>query len=67
MLRSLRFFNRISLGRYFMPGKATKQQKPEDMLLRVIRVAEILAKGLDQKSGTGHMDIRDVRIQKTQM
>ncbi|MCA0454938.1 MAG: hypothetical protein LCI00_13270 [Chloroflexi bacterium] len=27
-----------------MPSKVTKPQKPEDMLLRVIRVAEILAK-----------------------
>jgi hypothetical protein len=27
-----------------MPSKVTKPQKPEDMLLRVIRVAEILVK-----------------------
>lgn len=28
-----------------MAAKAAKKQKPEDMLIRVIRVAEILAKG----------------------
>ena len=28
-----------------MAAKASKKQKPEDMLIRVIRVAEILAKG----------------------
>ena len=28
-----------------MPAKASKKRKPEDMLIRVIRVAEILAKG----------------------
>jgi hypothetical protein len=27
-----------------MPSKVTKSQKPEDMLIRVIRVAEILVK-----------------------
>jgi hypothetical protein len=31
-----------------MPSKATKPQKPEDMLLRVIRVAEILVKSQDK-------------------
>jgi hypothetical protein len=31
-----------------MSSKATKPQKPEDMLLRVIRVAEILVKGQDK-------------------
>jgi len=30
-----------------MPSKATKPQKPEEMLLRLIRVAEILVKGQD--------------------
>ena len=31
-----------------MPSKVTKPQKPEDMLLRVIRVAEILVKTQDK-------------------
>jgi len=28
-----------------MPSKSTKNSRPEDMLIRVIRVAEILVKG----------------------
>lgn len=31
-----------------MPSKVTKPPKPEDMLLRVIRVAEILVKSQDK-------------------
>ena len=31
-----------------MPSKVTKPQKPEEMLLRVIRVAEILVKSQDK-------------------
>jgi hypothetical protein len=33
-----------------MPSKVTKSQKPEDMLIRVIRVAEILVKTQDKAS-----------------
>ena len=32
---------------------ATKSNKPEDMLLRVIRVAELLAKGADTTAEEG--------------
>ena len=54
----------------------SKPQKPEDMLLRVIRVAEILVKGqddtaqasscADQKSGKIQMDASAGCVQKTQ-
>jgi hypothetical protein len=33
-----------------MPSKSKKAQKPEDMLIRLIRVAEILAKGQNQST-----------------
>lgn len=58
-----------------MPPKSTKKQKPEDMLIRIIRVAEILAKGKggpspvsigDVKSIESHSEARVVRVQKTQ-
>lgn len=34
-----------------MRSKASEKHKPEDMLLRVIRVAEILVKGQDDGQG----------------
>lgn len=58
-----------------MPPKSTKKQKPEDMLIRIIRVAEILAKGNgepspvsigDVKSSESHSEGRVIRVQKTQ-
>ena len=59
-----------------MPVKATRKQKPEDMLLRVIRVAEILVKGQDETPGGSTIvdrkpamvqtDASAVRVQKTQ-
>ena len=58
-----------------MPSKSTKNPRPEDMLIRVIRVAEILVKGQNQPvevSTTGTESttvcIRDsaIQVQKTQ-
>lgn len=58
-----------------MPPKSTKKQKPEDMLIRVIRVAEILAKGDSEPSPVSIGDVKSievrsegrvVRVQKTQ-
>jgi hypothetical protein len=55
-----------------MPAKSKKAQKPEDMLIRVIRVAEILAKGQSQplssttqSTDTG-IDVSVIPAQKTQ-
>lgn len=56
-----------------MPSKATKPQKPEDMLLRVIRVAEILVKSQDKtaedpsaKPPSSQTVATAIRVQKTQ-
>jgi hypothetical protein len=55
-----------------MPSKATKPPKPEAMLLRVIRVAEILVKTQDKtseeviKQQIDHTKIRHIQGQKTQ-
>ncbi len=56
-----------------MPSKATKPQKPADMLLRVIRVAEILVKSQDKtaeevaaKSPSNQAAVSTIRMQKTQ-
>jgi len=58
-----------------MPPKSTKTPKPEDLLIRVIRVAEILAKGQSQssqlstteaKSSDAGIDVDAIRVQKTQ-
>ena len=58
-----------------MPPKPTKTPKPEDMLIRVIRVAEILAKGQSQSSqlstteakpSEACIDMDAIRGQKTQ-
>ena len=58
-----------------MRPKSTKKQKPEDMLIRVIRVAEILAKVQSQssqlltteaKSSDSCIDVDAIRVQKTQ-
>ncbi len=59
-----------------MRPNSTKKQKPEDMLLRVIRVAEILVKGQDEATGHPsdvdrkpahiHVDTSTVHVQKTQ-
>lgn len=47
-----------------MSSKLTKKQKPEDMLIRVIRVAEILAKVQNQptQSSTTEANSNDVGI-----
>ena len=59
-----------------MSPKSAKKPKPEDMLLRVIRVAEILSKGHGKTSEktpsdeldpqTSRADTSAIRIQKTQ-
>lgn len=58
-----------------MSAESSKKQKPEDMLIRVMRVAEILAKGYpvssrpavhDGKPMDSRRDDRAVRAQKTQ-
>jgi len=56
-----------------MPSKVTKPQKPEDMLLRVIRVAEILVKSQRQsaeeaavKPLSNQTTATAIRVQKTQ-
>jgi hypothetical protein len=56
-----------------MPARITKKQEPEDMLRRVIRVAEILVKGQDNKSEETTMKpqpdpsaVNVIRVQKTQ-
>lgn len=56
-----------------MPSKVTKPQKPEDMLLRVIRVAEILVKSQRQsveeaavKPQFNQTAATAIRVQKTQ-
>jgi hypothetical protein len=56
-----------------MPSKATKPQKPEDMLLRVIRVAEILVKSQNKtaeetavKTPSNQTTATAIRVQKTQ-
>ncbi len=58
-----------------MSAESAKKPKPEDMLIRVMRVAEILAKGYpaspqpavhDGKSIDSRRDERAVRVQKTQ-
>ncbi len=56
-----------------MPSKVTKPQKPEDMLLRVIRVAEILVKSQRQaaeeaavKPLSNQTAATAIRVQKTQ-
>lgn len=56
-----------------MSSKVTKQQKPEDMLLRVIRVAEILAKSQGKRVNVTAMNppsnqtaVSAIQTQKTQ-
>ena len=59
-----------------MSSKATKLQKPEDMLLRVIRVAEILVKSQGKtgktveetatKPPSNKAVVSAIRVQKTQ-
>lgn len=56
-----------------MPSKSMKPQKPEDMLLRVIRVAEILVKSqgktVDEtaaKPPSNQAAVRAIQTQKTQ-
>ncbi len=56
-----------------MPSKVTKPQKPEDMLLRVIRVAEILVKSQDNtvdetatKPPSNQTAVSVIQTQKTQ-
>jgi hypothetical protein len=56
-----------------MPSKVTKPQKPEDMLLRVIRVAEILVKSQDNtvdepatKPPSNQTPVSVIQTQKTQ-
>lgn len=55
-----------------MPSKVTKSQKPEDMLIRVIRVAEILVKTQDKASEeaarqrTDQSKVNSIQGQKTQ-
>jgi hypothetical protein len=56
-----------------MPSKVTKPQKPEDMLLRVIRVAEILVKSQGKtaeetaaKTPSNQADTMAIQTQKTQ-
>lgn len=59
-----------------MPAKPKRKQKPEDMLLRIIQVAEILAKG--ESRSPEPATVRDqstirttehpsIAVQKTQM
>jgi hypothetical protein len=59
-----------------MSAKQKNKQKPEDMLLRIIHVAEILAKGesgspepatIRDKSTTQATEHRSIAVQKTQM
>jgi hypothetical protein len=56
-----------------MSSNVTKPQKPEDMLLRVIRVAEILVKSQDKiaedpsaKPPSSQTVATAIRVQKTQ-
>lgn len=56
-----------------MSSKVTKPQKPEDMLLRVIRVAEILVKSQGKTVGetaenplSNQTAATAIRVQKTQ-
>ncbi len=58
-----------------MPPKSAKKQNPEDMLIRIIRVAEILAKGNgepspvsigDVQSSESHSEWRVKKKKKTQ-
>ena len=55
-----------------MPSKATKPQKPEDMLIRVIRVAEILVKTQNKTSEetlkplSNEIALSSIQGQKTQ-
>ncbi|MCB9452362.1 MAG: hypothetical protein H6672_13075 [Anaerolineaceae bacterium] len=56
-----------------MSSKATKLQKPEDMLLRVIRVAEILVKSQGKTAEETAVNppsnqpaVSAIRVQKTQ-
>ena len=56
-----------------MPSKVTKPQKPEDMLLRVIRVAEILVKNQDKTTDepatnlpSNQTAVSAIQTQKTQ-
>lgn len=59
-----------------MSAKPKRKQKPEDMLLRIIQVAEILAKGesespepatVKDKSTTQATKHPSITVQKTQM
>lgn len=59
-----------------MSAKQKNKQKPEDMLLRIIQVAEILAKGETEspkhsktrdKSTTQATEQQSIAVQKTQM
>lgn len=59
-----------------MSAKQKMKQKPEDMLLRIIHVAEILAKGeseshkpatIRDKSTTQAIEHQSIAVQKTQM
>ena len=59
-----------------MSAKQRDKQKPEDMLLRIIHVAEILAKGetespkhtkIGDKSTTQSTEQQSFTLQKTQM
>ena len=55
-----------------MSSKVTKPQKPEELLLRVIRVAEILVKTQDKTSEEvitqqiDHTKVHHIQRQKTQ-
>lgn len=55
-----------------MPSKVTKPPKPEDLLLRVIRVAEILVKTQHKiseeviKQQIDHTEVSQIQGQKTQ-
>lgn len=59
-----------------MSAKPKRKQKPEDMLLRIIHVAEILAKGETEhpnypknteESHVQTIEFQSNRVQKTQM
>lgn len=59
-----------------MSAKQKSKQKPEDMLRRIIHVAEILAKGenespehakIKDKSTTQATELQSIAVQKTQM
>ena len=59
-----------------MSAKPKRKQKPEDMLLRIIHVAEILAKGeteppnhskVTEESHAHAIEFQSNRVQKTQM